>query len=110
MAEQDYFPEDSYETTQQNRQQLAEFIGNNVNTVYLGDKKHYDTDDMQLFLEAYTNGIVAPNDPEITSVSIIDTYNRLHFSLETDSGTANAVWGGFTEPQMDWLEDFYKPE
>ncbi len=104
VAEQDYSPANSYATTQSKKDQLAHLIGDNINAVYLGDNTHYGYSDMMNLLTMYTDGIATQANPELDHVQVLDTTNSLMFSMKTGG---NAVWGGFTQLQIQQLLNIY---
>jgi hypothetical protein len=104
VPEQSFIPENGYETTRDNVNTLASLFGNNVNVVYLEQMTHYGEDDMRTFLEAYTNGTIGTNDPELEEIELDDRVNRVYFRLST--GTT-AAWGGFDQLQMKQLRNLY---
>jgi len=104
VEEQSFIPEGGYLTTKDNIPALAALFGNNVNVVYLEEMRHYGEDDMTTFLDAYTNGSIGQNDPELEEVELDDRVNRVYFRLST--GTT-AAWGGFTEGHMRQLRTLY---
>lgn len=95
---------DSYAITRSKIGALSALIGDNINTVYRGNNTHYFAGDVATFLDAYTNGTSGDGDPELDSVQVYDTINRLSFVMAT-GGTAS--WDGFTESQMAQIKSIY---
>jgi len=97
-------PEDSFQITEDNIDQLANILGSNVNAVYLGTMKHYDEQTMHDIITAYVNGVDSPSDGELDHIEIHKADKAFMFALK---GNANAVWGGLDVYQIEELRRIY---